>query len=189
MEERCVTAVYADGGYRVSQYCAHLGDPRGAGVQLLHTLKGLDLEKLRLACLQCTGVSLGEAERRRREVPGWVEPLWYSEWVGPEILGQIALHGIRDLLLYPTLLYNSLTCDWVYVVDFDTRTFEVYRGDNHEPVPEDARFYTGYYWEREGGGTKTQFHPVRLVASWPLDHLPDRKEFLDKLEHLDRDAP
>lgn len=189
MQDRSVVAVYADGEYRVSQYCKGTGLAKGVGLQLLRILEVLDLEKLRLACLQCTGVSLGEAERRCREVPGWVDPLWYGEWVGPEILRQIVLHGIRDLLLYPTFLYNSLTCDWVYVVDFDTGTFEVYRGGNHEPVPQDERFYTEYYWEREGGGTKTRFYPVRFAASWPLDHLPDRKEFLDKLEHLDQDVP
>ena len=189
MEEKCVTAVYVDGEYRVSQYCSHLGYPRRAGIRLLRTLENLDLEKLRLACLQCTGTSLGEAERRLREVPGWVEPLWYSEWVGPEILSQIVLHGIRDLLLYPTLFYNSFTCDWVYVVDFDTGTFEVYHGGNHEPVSQDERFYSEWFWEAKNSETKQRFYPVRLVASWPLDRLPDWKEFLDKLEPLDQDAP
>jgi hypothetical protein len=65
---------------------------------------------------------------------------------------------------------DSLYCEWGYLIDCDTKTFEVYQGFQEFPVK--GRFADRKVHPRSG------YHPVKLVASWPLDALPDDDTFL-----------
>ena len=114
MQDSVMIAVYADGAYRVSQHCDGMGFPKSVGLEVLKSLEVLDLEKLRLVCLQCNAISLGEIVKRKWEDPNWVEPLQFQPWVGAETLGQIVYNGIRDLLVCPISFYNSALCDWAF---------------------------------------------------------------------------
>lgn len=186
MGTRSLTAVYADGKYRVAQYTQLDGYPSGRGVELLAILKDLDRKELREACLQCTGISRAELDRRRERDPNWKMPRQYSRDLGPEILNEIVDNGVRDLLVDWEFALDSLMCEWAYVVDLDRDTFEVYRGFNKKPLPEDARFYANGHYEEYSSGER--YYPVRIVTSWPLDQLPRRKVFLDTLEPPEPDA-
>ena len=68
---------------------------------------------------------------------------------------------------------NSLYCEWGYLVDLDTRTFEVYRGFQTEPHDK------GRFAHR--GGTTAGYFEVALIASWSLDALPEEDAFLAEL--------
>ena len=186
MGTRSLTAVYADGKYRVAQCAWYDGYPSGRGAQLLAILKDLDLKELRKACLQCTGISREELDRKHEADPKWKAPRQRSRDLGPEILYEIVDNGLRELVVDWECALDSLWCNWVYVVDLDSNTLEVFQGFNKEPLPEDARFYAnGHYEDYNGVG---RFYPVRIVASWPLDQLPRRKVFLDTLEPPEPDA-
>lgn len=59
---------------------------------------------------------------------------------------------------------DSLFCEWGYVVDFDAGVFEVYRGFQTTPHNEGK-----FARDEDDRG----YYPIRLVASFPLDNIPD----------------
>ena len=65
---------------------------------------------------------------------------------------------------------DSLFCEWGYLVDFDSRTFEVYRG--LQTTPPTAGRFVDRPTVRDGR------FPMTLVASWPLVALPDEGSFM-----------
>lgn len=66
---------------------------------------------------------------------------------------------------------DSLFCEWGYLLDLDTGTFEAYRGFQHHQHTK-GRF--------AGGRLKdsSDYWPIALVASWPLADLPDNEAFI-----------
>ena len=64
---------------------------------------------------------------------------------------------------------ESLHCEWGYLVDFDEKRFEVYEGLQREQH-RDGRF-------ADRTPARSGYWPVRLIASWPLDKLPDDDAF------------
>lgn len=76
---------------------------------------------------------------------------------------------------------NSLFCEWAYVLDFDSNTFEVFKGGNLEPLNENDRFY---FTQAEGAEYREEqkqmlgrcYYPIRLIASYSLDDLPSEEE-------------
>lgn len=66
---------------------------------------------------------------------------------------------------------DSLFAEWGYLVDLDSRVFEVYRGFQ-------ARSHGfGRFAERRGPRNDGRYFPCALVASWPLEALPSEEEF------------
>lgn len=72
---------------------------------------------------------------------------------------------------------NSLFCEHAYVIDLDTRTFEVYRGFSKSPVPEGERF-ASMPRATMSDGTVSKYYPVHLLAKFSLDELPSKAEFM-----------
>ena len=65
---------------------------------------------------------------------------------------------------------DSVWCEWGYLIDLDANTFEIYKG--FQTTPHKGRFSGREVNERSG------YVPVKLLASWPLDALPDDDTFL-----------
>lgn len=77
---------------------------------------------------------------------------------------------------------DSLFCEWGYIVNFDELTFEVYEGFQKEPHNE------GFWGGREPQQTSsmgTVYYSIRRVASWPLDELPTKDQFLAHFHKAD----
>lgn len=74
---------------------------------------------------------------------------------------------------------NSLFCEWAYVIDYDTRMFEVYEGCV-KSGPAEGRF-AEYDYQPEHRDEEDRYYPVRLAASWSLDDLPTLDEFIRTL--------
>lgn len=195
MGTRFLTAVFADGQYRVAQYGQWDGYPDGAGLGILWFLRDelderrfrTELEKLRFADDEWL------TELRRRfgaDKDGYIpiEDHDRLQRVFPEFhrdTGEDILRLIQNGAVLSGALENRLEfagasefCEWAYVVDFDKRTFEVYEGYNKEPLDPAERFaQLEHVAERYG------YYQVKLAASWPLDDLPADEEFVGDLVH------
>lgn len=197
MGTRFLTAVFTDGQYRVAQYGQWDGYPEGAGVNILHFLRDeldeprfrSELEKLRFADSERLwelrrrfgadedgSISVADYNRLKRVFPE------FHRDTGEDILRLIQNGDVLSGALENRLAFagNSLLCEWVYVVDFDSRTFEVYEGYNKEPLDPFERFAE---LECDDDG----YYPVKLAASWPLDCLPADEEFVGMFVHAEDD--
>lgn len=113
-----------------------------------------------------------------RHVGGTSErPTWYQLLRGTQgsVGDMIAAGVVEDASQFPRR--DGVRCEWGYLVDFDAKRFEVYRGFQKEPHNQ-GRFVSA---ECNGGG----FYPCRLVASWLLNERPDEDVFLAVLKECD----
>lgn len=200
MGTRHLIAVKIDGEYKVAQYGQWDGYPEGQGIDTLHFLrdKGGTSQKFQQAVRNCFFISdkelnflykrygaddngmirLKDAERMDKDYPQ------FSRDTGAEILRLIqnSADGIR---LHDSLSFaaDSLFCEWAWVIDFDTGTFEGYDGFNQNPLNEADRFF---FLDTPDG--VDGYHPVRLVASWSLNALPSDDEFVAAFKGADTDS-
>lgn len=79
---------------------------------------------------------------------------------------------------------DSRFCEWLYVVDFDKNTFEVYNGDNSENLTSEDRFYFLIEDSRKEGGDCS---PVTIVKSYSLDNLPTKEQLIQDLDHSEEE--
>jgi len=94
-------------------------------------------------------------------------------------IGRDMSAGVLDLIMHSTgpvpfqndieFANESLFCEWVYVLNIDTETLEVYTGFNKEPVTE-GRF--------AGPVNADGYAPVRLVGEFDFYDLPAKPDFI-----------
>lgn len=99
---------------------------------------------------------------------------------------------LNDVQNYQGTFYNELEnyyfaasfqCQWAYVIDLETKTFEVYQGGNTKTLAEDERFK--FLEEDAIRMNKTARHqmkptplPCKLLKKYSLDQLPDEDKLL-----------
>jgi hypothetical protein len=187
MGTRHLTCVFMDNEYKVAQYGQWDGYPTGAGEDIIKFLENCDLIKFRdkLTKVRFTNdkdqeevdkflVSIGAKN-------GWMDMEQSKEFQkryyhlsrdrGSEILDII--YKTRKKLALDNIIefaYDGLFCEWVYVINLDDNTLEIYKGCNKEPLSKDERFYNGDKPNEDG------YYPARLFKKYPLDKLPDQYE-------------
>ena len=196
MGTRNLTVVFMDGEYRVAQYGQWDGYPEGQGLTCLRFLrdqmnekefrenlshiKYIDARKLQRMWMDYGmdddgSIPIKDADRFRAAFPE------FSRDTGAEILTMIQNNRITSNCLEDSLTFasESLFCEWAYVVDFDKRTFEVYKGFNKTPLEESDRFYFLRMYEDPGEYSGGVYHGVKIVNSFSLDDLPSDDAFLN----------
>lgn len=76
------------------------------------------------------------------------------------------LNGLRYMIDNRDFLADSSFCIWAYIVNLDEEVFEVYRGyqKKHDENPRNRYRDLQRY---------NKFYPVKLVAEFPLNDIPD----------------
>jgi hypothetical protein len=201
MGTRNLTAVVVNGQYKVAQYGQWDGYPEGQGLTILNFLKNFDEAQFRKR-LEAVRFVTDE------EVHGWYVAAGSKgeKFVSMDVHDKVMAthpyinrdHGGAILELIATsdgpvevqdslnFVSDSLFCEWAYVVDLGKRTFEVYKGFNHSPVPAGERFADMVLREPASDGSK--YYPVRLVAIFSLDKLPEEAKFLKDTQSEDEEA-
>lgn len=192
MGTRNLTAVVLDGQYRVAQYGQFDGYPSGVGQEILEFLLSCDLDKLKSKVDLCSSITPEEIERIRIETgddDSWIDkyPNLYRNTAG-KILEFIYNSDPEDgcsVKLSLRFAADSLFCEWGYVIDFDKRTFEVFRGFNRKPLEEGDRFFFLQDIEKIKAEAlkygENGYYPIRLYHTFPLDNLPDTEKFISTL--------
>lgn len=179
MGTRNLTIVVADKATRVCQYGQWDGYPEGAGCTVLEFLHkhATDLATFREKVLKIPALSDEElravdqdCERQKAELKTLYPHL--TRDTGAGILEMIMEDKVPGLQLDLDFVNESLFCEWAYLIDLDTRVFEVYEGFQKAPHTQ-GRFASGPC-------VKPGYYPIALTASWPLDALPTEEEFLAK---------
>lgn len=196
MGTRNLTIVVHNQEVKLAQYGQYDGFPDSLGVKLLkffsnpantENLKKI-LPKVRLwnekdqkqqdEFLESIGCTNGILNDKQKEEFKKRYPFRYRERYGRLREGQILevlleFHHLDELATTDAYDFasDSLFCEWAYVIDYDKNAFEVYKGLNTSGISEENRFFHLYDGEND-------YYPVKILASFPLDQLPDENEFL-----------
>lgn len=192
MGTRHLICIQQNNEYKVAQYGQWDGYPSGQGVDVLNFAKNLDKD---LFICKLENVFSPTQE----QIDGWYKDAghdggdWLTVTVASKfkeshpILSRDAGAGVLELILnsnHPLPLISSLNfaadslfCEWAYVNDLDSNTFEVFKGFNQSPLNQAERFAN-----IKSNDSTDGYYPVRLVKLWALSDLPDEEFFLDLLE-------
>jgi hypothetical protein len=94
---------------------------------------------------------------------------------GSELLQQIQRGVVKYSKPAIDFAAASLFCEYCYVIDLDKYTFEIYKGFNKSPLPQNERF--AFLNDRHNN----EYYPVRHLSTYKLKSLPTDEE----LESLD----
>lgn len=167
MGTRSLIAVKYEEEYKIAQYNQFNGSPHCIGADILGFVsKKNNLERLRKGLSYCRWAKGGE-----------YSPLFNAD-MGADIINIIAASE-SECILNDSLEFagDSLFCEWAYVVDYDSNTFEVFEGYNKEFI-EDGRFKSSDF----GLKKCDEFHPVKLLKSFKFNELPTNDCFIESLQ-------
>ena len=184
MGTRNITIVIKNKKTKVAQYGQWDGYPSGQGVTALNFLRQSNLSQFG-----------EEVDKLKWFTEKQLEKLEKIEWkdthgcisrdTGAEILNEVYEGKVTRLVNQETFVADSLFCEWAYVVDLDKNTFEVYEGFNQEPLTKEDRFFElTENVERRGDN---QYHPCKMIKSYPLDNLPTEEEFINYFDKLEEE--
>ena len=182
MGTRNLTAVYCDGDYKIAQYGQWDGYPSGQGVTILDFLNKIDINvfKQKLSNVSFADESYLElCDKKLKILNKEVGELYpeLSRDTGAEILDIV--YSSDDMVVLKNSIDfagDSLFCEWVYVVDLDKMTFEVYQGFNKDKLTGYDRFFFLQ------DGIDDEYSPVKKVATFDIDKLPNKEDFLKTCE-------
>ena len=176
MGTRYLTVVVNGGKPVIAQAGFFDGDPYSNGLKILRILRKDKEQCIRTQLHRCT--TLAESEYRSFFKDHWLDEealekahptfWWYD---GAELLEKLLeREGSVECRFSYDFAYDSMQCEWAYVIDYDMQTFEVYKGWSITPPSQDERFYNE-------GKTQSGYYSVHLAAVYSLYELPEEEEF------------
>lgn len=167
MGTRNLTIVYnAEGTLKVAQYGQWDGYPSGQGKAVLEFLKSDRFDIFANYRLRkCVFIEEGEYDLQMHPQ--------FSRNLGGHILTLIAHGPDAGIKLINSIDFaaDGLFCEYGYLVDFQQKVFEVYKGGGTHCEGRFAHLID----------PDKKYAPITLIASYPLDALPTLEDFL-KLE-------
>ncbi len=178
MPTRYITIVIDGKKPRIAQYGHFDGSPYTNGIKILKLLRRDTEQRIRTQLNRC--VTLEELEYRKfykgshldEEALEKAHPkFWWAD--GADML-EMLLDEERTVETcdYYNFAFDSIQCEWGYVIDYDEQVFEVYKGWSRKPIKPEERFYNN-------GNLVNDSHPIRIVARYLLCNLPTPEEFLN----------
>jgi len=183
MGTRHLTAVFLDGKYHVAQYGQWDGYPEGAGQNCLNFARAIAEKSARAKfadkvrkCSWATQKYINNKTSHENWQKDYPE---LSRDTGSDIL-KIINDSDRKIKLVNELEFaaDGVFCEWAWVIDLDSNTFEGFKGLNNQPLSKGDRFK---FLET---GDKEEFYPARLITKWELDNLPTDEEFLASFKEV-----
>lgn len=197
MGTRGLTCVMKDGEYKVAQYGQWDHYPEGQGKTILNFLRTRNLDTF---SKKLSSVRFLDEKNKDKDMldsyiknsPEWSsdpdnrtqdQKRWFEEFltrdIGGKILENIFTSNEIFIILRDEIDFtkDSLMCEFVYVIDLDKGTFEIYQGFNQCPLKSDERFYSRN--PNEGG-----YYPVCLLKEYKITDLPTEEEFLKEMNKL-----
>jgi hypothetical protein len=172
---RNLTMVQLDNEVKVAQYGQWDGYPTGNGETCVSFIKNSlslledkikfksEIRKLRKATPDEIAILEESAENFTIIAP------WLSRNICADILRLIFMGSVKYITGHSdeySFGYNSLFCEWAYLVNMDNETLEIYRGFNKDKLNEDDRFYRD---EPDRSG----YYGVRLCKTYKFTDLKD----------------
>jgi len=189
MGTRNLTCVFHDGKYKLAQYCQWDGYPKGQGLKVLNFLRKVDLAAFIAKLSRCRFADEKELQKLwdscgaqgkdsvSTEVFEKVKTKHFQihRDCGADVL-TVIMNGEGDLPLNNSInfAYDSLFCEWCYVIDLDKGVFEVHKGFNKKKLGPRARFSDVAHL------SDNEYFPVRLKTKFKLAELPMDEVFLKK---------
>ena len=177
MGTRHLICVVKDGAYKVAQYGQWDGYPSGQGVDILDILnsESFDLEVFRKKVDQVHWITDEEIAVVEASKNWTKEYPYLNRDCGADILTHIFLADESLALANNIRFAGESSCEWVYVIDLDNDTLEVYEGYNHNELNENDRFFA--YTQND-----ERCFPVKLKKAYDLHKLPSNEQFIAELE-------
>jgi hypothetical protein len=165
------------------QYGQWDGCPSGNGLEVLKFLKSQMLEgQFRQAVKRVKVADAARLEELEQACVGKdTHPQFFRD-LGTGILdfiadteGPIEVHNQIDFAA------DSLFCEWAYMVDLVERKLRCFRGFNKAPLAEGDFFH--YLSDKKDGA----YYPIKEIAAFSFDELPDKETFLKTLRPDDEE--
>lgn len=166
------------------QYGQWDGYPSGNGLEVLKFLHHQMLEgQFRQAFKRVVVASQERLEElERKAVTKDTHPQFFRN-LGTGILdfiadgtGPVEIHNQIDFAA------DSLFCEWAYMVDLVERKLRCFKGFNKTPLAEGDFFY--FLMEKY---RNSSYYPIKEIASFSFDALPDEETFLKTLQPPDEE--
>lgn len=195
MGTRNLTVVVSDDQIKVAQYGQWDGYPEGQGATALNFLRETNLDEFKEKLKNISFFTEEEAEKEDEMGGVYDRRPYLSRDLGAQILYAIrdgkytrsSYKGDKDYTVKVDKLvngfdfgYDSLFCEWVYVIDLDKGVFELYEGFNKSDNIE-GLWATN---KSQVEGSK-DYKAITRVKSFPLDSLPTEDEFLNEFSDDD----
>lgn len=205
MGTRNLTCVLSDGKIKLAQYCQWDGYPTGQGQTIaefilnvfdkrkfkkqlgkIRFLKREETQALWEACGAEPGrdtVTMEVSDRFKKKHPQ------LSRDTGAEVLEYIQTTEKPELCANMgndiNFAADSLMCEWVYVLNLDTNTLEIFKGFNKEKLKRGERFYSLQNKVKKEGPYAKEYFPVKLWKKVPFKKLT--LTIMGELEMADRE--
>lgn len=180
MGTRALTVYKKNNEVKIAKYSQWDGYPSYLGAELLSAFKEMGKDAISQCVDRATVIAFEGKDKefidKVNSTPDWpsVYPLLSRDTNGADILQYLndPNYGHYGMKFDLDFASDSLFCEWCYFIDFDSNTFEVYKGFNCEPLSEGERFYQEKY-EGIKSAVGGVYYPVKLYMVYDLDNLPE----------------